>query len=62
MPKEFLDMDFYEATYSIKIEDKGVIVFGCDCAAPMNDEEAEKVYWALEEYLISKGKLSERQG
>jgi hypothetical protein len=47
------------ADYEFEISDGGVTVFGCDCSADMTDDNAEEIYRALEEYLKSKGRLSE---
>lgn len=55
-------LTFGIAEYEFVINDDGVVIFGCDCSAEMTDDNAEEVYWALEEYLKSKGRINDRWG
>jgi hypothetical protein len=41
--------------YRIDISSGGVVVYGCDCAADMDDHTVLRVYHALGNYLIQKG-------
>lgn len=46
---------FGSDTYAFDIdENEGILVYGCDCASEMSDEEAKEIYFKLQEYLIEK--------
>ncbi|MFY3742205.1 MAG: hypothetical protein HMLIMOIP_002669 [Candidatus Nitrosomirales archaeon] len=51
MEKFYLEFGIDGDQYAIKIDNEGIIVYGCDCSAKMTVEEARKVYQKLGEFL-----------
>lgn len=46
-----------ESDYSVKVDSKGVWIFGCDCASTTNLDEVKQIHEALGAWLrIQKGK------
>ncbi len=56
-------MDDFQITFRTNSQDteiNGNKVDDTECTVIISMDEAESLYWALEEYLLKKGKISER--